>query len=52
MGIGIGIILTVLISLGFNNKTSMTDLEIEERARTLGMQYENEFKVFFKEDVE
>lgn len=45
-------ILTALISAGFNKTTTMTDLEIEDKARTLGMHYEDECKVFFKGDNE
>lgn len=52
VGIGIGMILTSLVSLGFNKTTYMSDLEIEEKARTMGMHYEDEFKAFFEGDKE
>lgn len=52
VGIGIGMILTSLVSLGFNKTTYMSDLEIEEKARTMGMHYEDECKAFFEGDKE
>ena len=43
-------ILTACLSLGFNKTNQMTDLEIEEKARAMGMHYEDECKVFFEEE--
>lgn len=50
MGIGIGMIITSIILFGFNNKTELSNKEIEEKARALGMHYSNECKVLFKGD--
>ena len=52
VGIGIGMILTSLVALGFNKTAYMSDLEIEEKARTMGMHYEDECKAFFEGDKE
>lgn len=51
LGIGIGLIIGVILMLGYEKSSSMTDAEIEERARGLGMHTEGECKVFFKEDI-
>ncbi|WP_243122245.1 hypothetical protein [Clostridium thermarum] len=51
LGIGIGIIIaTLLMSLAPPNK-QFTDEQVELRARELGMEYTEEFKVISK-DVE
>jgi len=50
MGIGIGMIFTSIILFGFNNNTKLSDSEIEEKARALGMHYSDECKVLFKGD--
>lgn len=50
MGIGIGMILTSIILFGFNNRTQLSNSEIEEKARALGMHYSDECKVLFKGD--
>ncbi len=49
LGIGIGIIIGVVFMIGYSrNKRTMSDYEIEERARELGMIYENEVKSVFE----
>lgn len=50
IGIGIGMFLTGLLTLGISIPTnkSMTNAQIEEKARALGMDYPNDFKVINK----
>lgn len=48
MGIGIGLILGVIFMFNYQYKNSLSDYEIEERARELGMIYENEQKAILK----
>lgn len=43
-------IITAALLSSYENKKSISDSEIEERARNLGMHYEDECKVFFKGD--
>lgn len=50
MGIGIGMILTATLMTGFQYKGNISDDKVEEKARGLGMHYEDECKVFFKGD--
>jgi|BioPla2DNA2_1021312.scaffolds.fasta_scaffold04441_10 hypothetical protein len=49
IGIGIGMIITSLLTLGFGNR-QLSDSEIEERARKMGMHFEDECKVLFEGD--
>jgi len=51
LGVGIGLIIGVLFMISYNYTSSITDAQIEEKARGLGMHMEGECKVFFKEDV-
>ena len=46
IGIGIGIIFTTLIFVGFNKTDNISSNQIEEKARNLGMVYPSELKVF------
>lgn len=48
MGIGIGLILGVIFMFNYQYNHSLSDYEIEERARELGMIYENEQKAILK----
>jgi len=48
MGIGIGLILGVIFMFNYQYNNSLSDYEIEERARELGMIYENEQKAILK----
>lgn len=50
MGIGIGMIITSTFILGYNYKQELSDAKIEEKARGLGMIYEDECKVILKGD--
>jgi hypothetical protein len=48
LGIGIGLILGVICMLGYNYKINLSDSQIEEKARALGMIYESERKSILK----
>lgn len=48
LGIGIGLILGVILMMGYKYESSMTNYEIEQKARELGMIYENEQKSIIK----
>ncbi len=43
-------IITSIVMFGFNNKTQLSDNEIEEKARNLGMHFSDECKVLFEGD--
>jgi hypothetical protein len=43
-------IITAALLSSYEYKKSISDSEIEERARNLGMHYEDECKVFFEGD--
>ncbi len=43
-------IFTSIILFGFNNNTKLSDSDIEEKARALGMHYSDECKVLIKGD--
>lgn len=47
-GIGIGLILGVICMLGYKYTVSISDSQIEEKARALGMIYESESKAILK----
>lgn len=49
-GIGIGLILGVVCMYTYRSHNSMTDYQIEQKARELGMVYENEIKAVLKGD--
>lgn len=48
LGIGIGLILGVIFMFGYKYTASLSDSQIEEKARGLGMIYENERKSILK----
>ena len=48
LGIGIGIVLGVIFMFGYEYKVSLSDSQIEEKARDLGMIYKNESKALLK----
>jgi len=48
LGIGIGIIIGVICMLIYKNNVSLSDYEIEQKARDLGMIYSNEQKSIIK----
>ena len=47
-GIGIGLILGVIFMFGYKYTANLSDSQIEEKARGLGMIYENESKSILK----
>lgn len=48
LGIGIGLVLGVIFMFGYKYTASLSDSQIEEKARGLGMIYENERKAILK----
>ena len=50
LGIGIGIVLGVICMFGYKYTVSLSDSQIEEKARDLGMIYKNESKALLKGD--
>ncbi|SUY47463.1 Uncharacterised protein [Clostridium putrefaciens] len=52
VGIGLGIIIGVVSMFRYNLDKSMSREKIEEKARVLGMDYHEEFKVINKKEVE
>lgn len=48
LGIGIGLILGVIFMSYYQFTISVSDSQIEERARGLGMHFDNECKAIFK----
>jgi predicted negative regulator of RcsB-dependent stress response len=48
LGIGIGLILGVVFMFGYKYEASITNSQIEERARELGMIYKSESKAMLK----
>lgn len=48
LGIGIGLVLGVIFMFGYKYTASLSDSVIEEKARGLGMIYENERKAVLK----
>lgn len=49
LGFGLGIIFATLLLSLFNTNKAMTDAQVEIRARELGMEYREEFKVLDKD---
>ena len=43
-------VITTILMMGFSFSKDISDSEIEERARGLGMHYEDECKVLFEGD--
>ena len=52
LGVGIGLILGVIFMLGYKSTISLSDSQIEERARDLGMIYKSEQKAIFSGEGE
>ncbi|CUU50201.1 hypothetical protein CLBEIC_04210 [Clostridium beijerinckii] len=50
LGIGIGLVLGVIFMFGYKYTDSLSDSQIEEKARALGMIYESERKSILKGD--
>ena len=50
MGIGIGMVLTSILMFGYSYNKEISSDKIEEKARGLGMHYDDECKVLFKGD--
>lgn len=48
IGIGIGMVLTSVVLMGYEYKGSMSKENIEKAAREMGMHYEDECKVILK----
>jgi predicted negative regulator of RcsB-dependent stress response len=48
LGIGIGLVLGVIFMFGYKYTINLSDSQIEEKARALGMIYENERKSILK----
>ncbi len=47
LGVGIGLILGVILMIGYKTTIGLSDSKIEERARDLGMIYRSEQKSMF-----
>ena len=47
-GIGIGLVLGVICMLGYKYTVNLSDSQIEQKARDLGMIYESESKSILK----
>lgn len=52
LGVGIGLIFGVIFMLGYKSSVNLTDAQIEEKARALGMIYESEQKSIFSKEGE
>ena len=50
LGIGIGLILGVVLMFSYKYNNTLTDAQIEEKARDLGMHFEGECKSIFERD--
>jgi hypothetical protein len=48
LGIGIGLVLGVIFMFGYKYTVNLSDSQIEEKARDLGMIYKNESKALLK----
>lgn len=48
LGIGMGLVLGVICMFGYTYTINLSDSQIEEKARDLGMIYESESKSIFK----
>ena len=51
-GIGIGLILGVILMIGYKSTIGLSNSQIEERARDLGMIYKSEQKSMFSSEGE
>ena len=52
LGVGIGLILGVIFMLTYKSTIGLSDSEIENRARDMGMIYKSEQKTIFNEEGE
>lgn len=52
LGVGIGLILGVICMLGYKSTIGLSDSQIEERARDMGMIYKSEQKAFINGEGE
>lgn len=48
LGIGIGLVIGVICMFGYKYTVNLSDSQIEEKARALGMIYESEHKSILK----
>lgn len=48
-GLGVGIVITALL-LSLNPSYKLSKLEVEKRARNMGMKYPDEIKAYFNND--
>lgn len=48
LGIGIGLVIGVMCMFGYKYTANLSDSQIEEKARDLGMHYDSECKAIFK----
>jgi hypothetical protein len=51
LGIGIGIIIGTIVMSGVKYNVKMTAAQIEEKARAMGMDYPDNFKVIYDKEV-
>ena len=52
LGVGIGLILGVILMTGYKSTIGLSDSQIEEKARNLGMIYKSEQKSMFNGEGE
>ena len=48
LGVGIGIVIGVIFMFGYEYTAKLSDVQIEDKARALGMIYESERKSILK----
>lgn len=52
LGVGIGLVLGVAFMIGYKSTIGLSDRQIEEKARNLGMIYKSEQKAIFSGEGE
>lgn len=52
LGVGIGLVLGVAFMIGYKSTIGLSDRQIEDKARNLGMIYKNEQKAIFSGEGE
>ena len=52
MGVGIGLVLGVAFMIGYKSTIGLSDRQIEDKARNLGMIYKSEQKALFSGEGE
>ena len=52
LGVGIGLIIGVICMIGYKSTIGLSDSQIEQRARDLGMIYKSEQKSIFNSEGE